>query len=256
MNRPSHLRRTLFALAPSLLALPFACAQAPAYPTRAFRQPDFRTSWENSSSSRTNQAQRQCSAHGWRPVRRRTVTHFFLERFRPMPLSRVPTSSRATTAVSLVDVYPTILDWTGVASRAEERLLPGRALSQVAVTPDDHKRTVLSEYHAAGAISGVFMLRQGRLKYIDYTGCAAVLYDLHDDPEEMNDLSAHPAYASTIDRFRAMQLAHCNPQDVDRRAKPDQAALVDRHGGREAVLARGGGSYTPIPGEQPIFIKA
>ena len=35
MNRPSHLRRTLFALAPSLLALPFACAQAPAYPTRA-----------------------------------------------------------------------------------------------------------------------------------------------------------------------------------------------------------------------------
>jgi len=35
MNRPSHLRRTLFALALSLLSLPFAGAQAPAYPTRA-----------------------------------------------------------------------------------------------------------------------------------------------------------------------------------------------------------------------------
>jgi len=160
------------------------------------------------------------------------------------------------TAVSLVDVYPTILDWTGVATTAEERLLPGRALSQVAFRPDDDERTVLSEYHAAGAISGVFMLRQGRLKYIHYTGYAAELYDLHDDPEEMNDLGVHPAYASTIDRFRAMLLAHCNPQDVDRHAKCDQAALVDRHGGREAVLARGGGSYTPIPGEQPMFIKA
>ncbi len=160
------------------------------------------------------------------------------------------------TPVSLVDVYPTILQWTGVATAAEERLLPGRALSQVADTPADGERTVLSEYHAAGAISGVFMLRQGRFKYIHYTGFAAELYDLHDDPEEMNDLSAHPAYAGTIDGFRAMLQAHCSPEDIDRRAKSDQAALIDRHGGREAVLARGGGSYTPIPGEQPVFIKA
>ena len=97
---------------------------------------------------------------------------------------------------------------------------------------------------------------QGRSKYIHYTGFAAELYDLHDDPEEMNNLGAHPAYASTVNRFKALLLSQCNPEDVDRRAKEAQAALVDKHGGREAVLARGGGSYTPIPGEQPLFIKA
>ena len=40
-----------------------------------------------------------------------------------------------------------------------------------------------------------------------------------------------------------------DPEAVDRRAKADQAALVERFGGREAVLNWGHGGATPTPGD-------
>ena len=45
----------------------------------------------------------------------------------------------------------------------------------------------------------------------------------------------------------------CDPDAVDARAKADQAALVARHGGRAAVVARGSFSGTPAPGERAVY---
>jgi choline-sulfatase len=39
-----------------------------------------------------------------------------------------------------------------------------------------------------------------------------------------------------------------DPVATDARAKADQAALVDRHGGREAALRLGPEGATPVPG--------
>ena len=167
----------------------------------------------------------------------------------------IPEAKTVATPVSLVDVYPTVLQWAGVSACAEDAGLPGRSLSQIAAAADDASRAVLSEYHAAGAISGVFMLRQGRYKYLHYTGFAPELYDLEGDPQELVDLAGLPAQAGNLARFERMLREHCVPENVDQQAKRDQALLVEKHGGREAIIARGGGSYTPIPGEQPVFIK-
>ena len=40
---------------------------------------------------------------------------------------------------------------------------------------------------------------------------------------------------------------------VDARARADQQALIERHGGREKVLARGAFTNSPVPGEEPKF---
>ena len=40
----------------------------------------------------------------------------------------------------------------------------------------------------------------------------------------------------------------CDPEEVDRRAKADQADIVERNGGREAVIRRGTFGATPPPG--------
>ncbi|MCP4816638.1 MAG: hypothetical protein GY888_29345, partial [Planctomycetaceae bacterium] len=40
---------------------------------------------------------------------------------------------------------------------------------------------------------------------------------------------------------------------ADARAKADQEALVNSHGGREAVLERGTFVNSPAPGETPTF---
>lgn len=159
------------------------------------------------------------------------------------------------TPVSHVDVFPTVLRWAGVPAAAADAAMPGRALDEIARAPYDAERIVFSEYHAAGATSGVFMLRQGRYKYIHYTGFAPELFDLSSDPDELVDLAASPAHAGVVRGFESLLRSRCDPQAIDRAAKADQAALVQRHGGEQAILARGGGSYTPVPGEQPVFIK-
>ena len=44
--------------------------------------------------------------------------------------------------------------------------------------------------------------------------------------------------------------AICDPQAMDQLAKQDQLALIQANGGEQKILARGGSSYTPIPGEE------
>src|SRR5581483_5583541 len=95
--------------------------------------------------------------------------------------------------VSLVDVFPTVLSWAGVAPNPADRGLPGLPLDEVArLSP---KRTILCEYHAAGAATGAFLIRKGPFKYVYYAGMPPQLFDLDTDPQETRDLGGDPAWA-------------------------------------------------------------
>ncbi len=155
---------------------------------------------------------------------------------------------RVRTPVSHIDCFPTFVQAVGASCRVEPPLR-GRSLFQVADTPYDPEHSVLSEYHAAGSLSAAYMLRRGRYKYIHYTGFAPELFDLESDPEELRDLASVAEYRSVVDGFDAELRSICDPQATDARAKADQARLIERHGGAEKILRRGGSSYTPIPGE-------
>ena len=153
------------------------------------------------------------------------------------------------TNVGLVDLYPTFLEATGIAPVAEERALPGRSLFAIAVAPDDASRIGFSEYHAVGADSAAYMLVRGRFKYHHYVGYPPELFDLEADPEELRDLAGDPAHASALAALEADLRAMLDPEAIDRRAKADQRALVESHGGRAAALAKG------YPGETPTARK-
>ena len=90
----------------------------------------------------------------------------------------IPANKTVATPVSLVDVFPTVLETAGVRTRADDAGLPGESLSALARRTDDPQRLVFSEYHGAASISGSFMLRAGRFKYVHYTGCPPELFDL------------------------------------------------------------------------------
>ncbi|MEM9012538.1 MAG: sulfatase-like hydrolase/transferase [Pseudomonadota bacterium] len=147
------------------------------------------------------------------------------------------------TPVSLLDLSATIADHFG-ASLSPGR--PGRSLFDVAARPDPD-RIVFSEYHAAGAVSGAFMVQSTRAKYIHYEGFAPELFDLVEDPGENRDLAGDPAYAALEAEMRDALHAICNPAAVDAQAHRDQAALVARLGGREAVRTLGAPGATPPP---------
>ncbi|WP_447991394.1 sulfatase-like hydrolase/transferase [Achromobacter spanius] len=151
------------------------------------------------------------------------------------------------TAVDLLDLYPTILQGVGVDPTPHMGTRPGQSLFDIARQPVDDDRAVLSEYHAAGSNTAGFMLRKGPWKYHHYVRFQPELFNLESDPGELHDLAGEPAYAAVLAGMKAALYAICNPEEVDRQAKADQAALIERMGGPEAASTMGSSGATPAP---------
>ena len=148
------------------------------------------------------------------------------------------------TSVSLLDLSCTMATHFGQSIDASYGAKPLEAILSEA---DDHERIIFSEYHAAGAVSGAFMLRKGRWKYHHYVGFEPELFDLENDPEELEDLASNPEYAETLSTLETELRAICNPEQVDAQAFRDQADLIAYHGGRERALMLGAPGATPPP---------
>jgi choline-sulfatase len=154
--------------------------------------------------------------------------------------------------VSLVDAFPTILACTGVAPDPADADLPGASLFDVArgTAPP---RTVLSEYHASGSVTGAFMIRKGDFKYVHYVGMPPQLFDLAADPDEARDLAREPGYAGLVADCEAALRRVVDPDAADARARADQRARIEAAGGRDAIIARGTFGYSPVPGTAPAY---
>ena len=153
-----------------------------------------------------------------------------------------------TTAVDLLDLFPTILEAAGVDPEPEMQGRPGRSLIQLAAAPADHERPIFSEYHAAGSNTAAFMLRKGRWKYHHYVGFSAELFDLETDPEELHDLAQDSVHAGVLRDMEASLRQIGDPEAIDQAAKRDQRALIERFGGVEKASHIGAKGATPAPG--------
>jgi choline-sulfatase len=158
--------------------------------------------------------------------------------------------------VSLVDAFPTIVECVGAPVHPDDRDLPGASLFDVAqgtINSGGPSRTILSEYHAAGAATGAFMIRKGRFKYVYYAGMPPQLFDLDADPQEARDLGTDPGYTGLVAQCEAELRRVVDPDAADALAKADQRARIAAFGGREAILARGSFGYSPAPGTKPVY---
>lgn len=86
------------------------------------------------------------------------------------PLERVETH-----AVSLLDLYPTLLEWAGCRPRAQ-------AMGQSLLTPPDEDRII------TGATRFGIMARSAKWKLARYTNGNAALFNLETDPQEQVNL--------------------------------------------------------------------
>lgn len=148
------------------------------------------------------------------------------------------------TPVSLLDISATIARHFGAEIEAADGVTD---LPSILAQPVNRERVIFSEYHAVGAVSGAFMLRKGRWKLIRYVGFADELFDLETDREECENLAGNPAYSAILQELHAELHAICDPEATNALAFSDQAALIERHGGREAALKLGGAGATPPP---------
>ena len=165
----------------------------------------------------------------------------------------VPKGNVCSTPVTLADAFQTFVQGVGAQPHPDDAALPGTSLIDIA---QGHvpRRTILSEYHAAGAISGAYMIRRGKYKYVHYAnGIPPMLFDLAADPNERNDLGRDPALAGVVAECEAALRAIVDPDAVDAMARADQAAKIAEHGGREAILKKGTFRYSPPPGSKASF---
>src|SRR5258706_368920 len=164
----------------------------------------------------------------------------------------VPRDNVCDVPVTLADAFPTLIEGAGEKIDARDAHLPGHSLIDIAqgYVP---KRTILSEYHAAGAVCGSYMIRHGKYKYIHYVGLSPMLFDLETDPHERNDLGRDAARAALLDACEAELRNVVDPEAVDELAHTDQAARIAEVGGKEAILKRGTFRYSPPPGAKAAY---
>ena len=178
--------------------------------------------------------------------------HFFEESLKvPLILAGpdIPRSDRVAVPVSHVDLYPTILEACGVATTVEERGFGGESLWPLMLGRDSRHGPVFAEYHGTGTLSGGFVLRDGPLKLVYFVGMDPQLYDLSVDPRESRNLALEQEAAPIVDEMIGKLRERVDPEAVDKEAKEAQRQLLDRHGGKEAVLREMAGfSYSPPPG--------
>ncbi len=158
----------------------------------------------------------------------------------------IDAGKRCATLVSLVDVYPTVVESTCGKLDAREQGLPGESLiSLLRKQPAD--RVVFSELHDDGSLTGEFMVRQGSWKLVYYVGYPPQLFDLSADPFEETDLAGRPDTSDVQTRLYNELRRIVDPDAINRLVFVDQQARIKQLGGIEAILSREDFNFTPAP---------
>lgn len=163
----------------------------------------------------------------------------------------VPAGKVINTPVTLAEGANTILSVLGLENEGNP---DNQSWLKTADAPEDMNRVAFSEYHAAGADTAAFMIRKGNHKLIYYVEYEPELFDHANDPEELNNVAGNPAYADVLKDLQSKLRQRIDPEKVNARAEASQAALLAKHGGREAILSKGS-ARTPPPGEKIEYVQ-
>ena len=148
----------------------------------------------------------------------------------------LPAGKIVDTPVSHVDLVATMLDFAG-AERPRE-LRGTSLLPLIAGTANAGPRYVYGECHTEGNCTGSFTIRKGDWKYIYFSYYGQnLLFNLHDDPGELNNLAGTPAAAPIARELHETLTSLVDPDAVTTRAFEKQEQflrrLVEKHSADE-----------------------
>ena len=135
----------------------------------------------------------------------------------------IPAGGEAEAPVSLVDIYPTLMEIAGAEGPQD---LDGHSLLTLAREGADLTRPdwAFSECHDSSCGTGFFMLRRGPWKYMALPGFAPLLFNLDDDPGEVHDLA--PSRPEVVGEMDAALRGVVDYEAVDTKVKAyDRAAF-------------------------------
>ena len=136
---------------------------------------------------------------------------------------RLPAGKRGKELVSLIDLFPSVCDWTG-APRPPE--LTGRSLGPLIRGGEwDWERAVFCELYDGfpGVRLAARMARKGPWKYNYYHGQPAELFNLEEDPAEFHNLVDDPAHQSISKELETLVLQGWDPQEASVKSREDRS---------------------------------
>jgi choline-sulfatase len=143
---------------------------------------------------------------------------------------------RVAAPVAQVDVLPTLVDIAAEATGGEKPLpidpLHGRSLLPLCDgDASNDSDSCVSEYLAEGTAAPMLMIRRGRYKYISCSTDPEQLFDLDQDPNEVENLSNH----ELLEGFRREAADYWDSEALRKRVIHDQQRRRAVH----AALTRG-----------------
>lgn len=131
------------------------------------------------------------------------------------------------TPVSLVDLYPTILDFWGLKAETDR---PGRSWVPLLKGETDYGMNyVFAEYHGNFFRNDWYMIVRGDYKYVYYINQQPSLFNVKEDPQELHDLAHLPKYQELLDEFEALLRTIVDPEAVSWQSKAD-LGLIGKNG--------------------------
>lgn len=163
----------------------------------------------------------------------------------------IPEGNVVHSPASIIDIYPTLLDFYNIPPNKREEQLPGISLIENIHGKVSYDRPIFSEYYSVGYSHSVFMLRKGDFKLVYYVGYDQVqLFDLKNDPEENHDLGMNPDYADKIRELQKELYQIADPETLDKESLRDQEIMIKERGGLEKILCErknGIVFFSPVP---------
>lgn len=132
----------------------------------------------------------------------------------------IPSSAQIEVPVSLVDLYPTLMEMAGLETEVDR---PGHSWLPLARGEKaDRQDHVLAEFHGNFLPPSWYMLRRGDWKFTYYTnGLAPTLFNVKSDPLELCDLGSDEEYQEVKSNLEAMLRSILDPEAVAFRSKRD-----------------------------------
>ena len=140
-------------------------------------------------------------------------------------------ASRVNKNCSLVDIMPTLLDLATEGNFTNYiGPIDGKSLAPVLHGDSSHMSDiVISEFAADGSTGPSRMVKRGSMKYMDLEGSDMLLFDLDQDPHELNNLINDPAYADSATELQAICEGDWNRHEMHAIIAADQQRRLKVH---------------------------
>lgn len=126
------------------------------------------------------------------------------------------------TPVSTLDVLPTLAELAYISLNEVAPWTDGESLVSIA-NGDERDGPIAMEYAAEASQAPIVCLRYGKWKYIHCDLDPPMLFDLHADPHEMNNLANEPQHAGTVQVLAEKVRFRWNLNNYDAEVRQSQA---------------------------------